>query len=47
MARVEEIYAPYGRWKNLVWWFEHWLEWLTATPAGGVPDFTTMPGGDH
>jgi 3-methyladenine DNA glycosylase/8-oxoguanine DNA glycosylase len=28
--QIERIYAPYGRWKNLVWWFEYWL----ASPTG-------------
>jgi len=28
--QVERIYAPYGRWKNKVYWFEHWLTWGTA-----------------
>jgi len=28
--QIEAIYEPYGRWKNLVWWFELWLEWDTA-----------------
>lgn len=27
---VEKLYAPYGRWKNKVWWYEHWLTWGTA-----------------
>lgn len=27
---IQQIYEPYGRWKNLVWWFELWLEWDTA-----------------
>jgi len=27
---IERIYAPYGRWRNLVYWFEHWLTWDTA-----------------
>lgn len=27
---IEHIYAPYGRWRNLVYWFEHWLTWDTA-----------------
>jgi len=29
-AQIEDIYAPYGKWKNLVWWFELWLTWETA-----------------
>ncbi len=28
--RIERTYAPYGRWKNLVYWCEHWLTWATA-----------------
>lgn len=28
--QVQAVYEPYGRWKNLVWWFEHWLTWETA-----------------
>ena len=28
--QIERIYHPYGRWKNKVWWFEHWLTWDTA-----------------
>ncbi|MFQ5461995.1 MAG: DNA-3-methyladenine glycosylase family protein [Phycisphaerae bacterium] len=28
--QIERIYAPYGRWKNLVYWFENWLTWETA-----------------
>ena len=28
--QIERIYARYGRWKNKVWWFEHWLDWSTA-----------------
>jgi len=27
---VEKIYAPYGSWKNKVWWYEQWLTWDTA-----------------
>ena len=27
---VEAVYAPYGPWKNLVYWFENWLTWDTA-----------------
>lgn len=30
IKKVESIYAKYGRWKNLVWWFESWLNWDTA-----------------
>lgn len=29
-AAVEDIYAGYGRWKNLVYWFENWITWDTA-----------------
>jgi 3-methyladenine DNA glycosylase/8-oxoguanine DNA glycosylase len=28
--QIEKIYAPYGKWKNMVWWYEHWLTWDTA-----------------
>jgi 3-methyladenine DNA glycosylase/8-oxoguanine DNA glycosylase len=28
--QIEAVYEPYGRWKNLVWWCEHWLTWETA-----------------
>ncbi len=28
--QIERIYAPYGRWKNLVYWCENWLTWATA-----------------
>lgn len=28
--QIETRYRPYGRWRNLVWWFEQWLEWDTA-----------------
>jgi 3-methyladenine DNA glycosylase/8-oxoguanine DNA glycosylase len=28
--QIERIYDAYGRWKNLVWWYEHWLTWDTA-----------------
>lgn len=28
--QIEQVYEPYGRWKNLVWWSEHWLSWDTA-----------------
>jgi 3-methyladenine DNA glycosylase/8-oxoguanine DNA glycosylase len=28
--QIEKIYEPYGRWKHLVWWYEHWLTWETA-----------------
>ncbi len=30
LAKIEKIYASFGRWKNLVWWFELWLNWGTA-----------------
>ncbi|MCH9001245.1 MAG: hypothetical protein IIC02_01615 [Planctomycetes bacterium] len=30
LKRIEGIYASYGRWKNRVWWFEHWLNWDSA-----------------
>ncbi len=29
--QIERIYAPYGRWKNLVYWCENWLTWATAS----------------
>jgi 3-methyladenine DNA glycosylase/8-oxoguanine DNA glycosylase len=28
--QVERIYAKYGQWQHLVWWFEQWLTWGTA-----------------
>lgn len=28
--QVESIYEPYGKWKNLVYWFENWIHWDTA-----------------
>lgn len=28
--QIEAVYAHYGRWKNLAWWYEHWLSWDTA-----------------
>lgn len=28
--QIEKIYEPYGKWKHLVWWYEHWLTWETA-----------------
>jgi N-glycosylase/DNA lyase len=28
--QIERIYAPFGRWKNLVYWCENWLTWATA-----------------
>lgn len=27
---IEHIYAEYGPWRQLAWWFEHWLTWGTA-----------------
>jgi len=30
LERIERIYARYGKWKNKVWWYEHWLTWDTA-----------------
>ena len=30
LRRMEKIYARYGKWKNKVWWYEHWLTWGTA-----------------
>ncbi len=28
--RVREVYERFGRYKQLVWWFEQWLDWGTA-----------------
>ncbi len=28
--QIERVYAPFGRWRHLVWWFEQWLGWDTA-----------------
>lgn len=28
--QIEAVYAPYGKWKNLVYWCESWLNWETA-----------------
>lgn len=28
--QIEAVYAPYGKWKNLVYWCENWLQWDTA-----------------
>jgi len=30
LKQIERIYAPYGRWKNKVCWFENWIRWGTA-----------------
>ncbi len=30
VRQIENVYARYGRWRNLVWWFEQWMEWDTA-----------------
>ncbi|MBU0719608.1 MAG: hypothetical protein KJ749_15295 [Planctomycetes bacterium] len=30
LRQIERIYERYGRWKNAVWWYEHWLTWDTA-----------------
>jgi 3-methyladenine DNA glycosylase/8-oxoguanine DNA glycosylase len=30
VKQVEAIYERYGRWRHLVWWYEHWLTWGTA-----------------
>lgn len=27
---VRAVYEPYGKWKNLVYWFENWTRWDTA-----------------
>ncbi len=28
--KIERIYAKYGEWKQLAWWYEHWLTWETG-----------------
>ncbi len=28
--KIEKLYEQYGPWKNLVWWYEHWLTWETG-----------------
>ncbi|MCP4590570.1 MAG: hypothetical protein GY842_07490 [bacterium] len=28
--QIENIYKRFGRWKQLAWWFEHWLTWDSA-----------------
>jgi len=30
LKQIERVYAPYGKWKNLVYWCENWLTWDTA-----------------
>jgi 3-methyladenine DNA glycosylase/8-oxoguanine DNA glycosylase len=30
VKQVEKIYARYGKWQQMVWWYEHWLNWETA-----------------
>ncbi len=30
LRQIERIYAPFGEWKNLVWWFEMWINFPTA-----------------
>ncbi|RJP39723.1 MAG: hypothetical protein C4547_03420 [Phycisphaerales bacterium] len=30
VKEIEQIYEPYGRWKNLIWWYEMWIDWKTA-----------------
>lgn len=30
VRQVEKLYERYGRWRQLVWWFEQWLTWDTA-----------------
>lgn len=30
LKRIEKIYERYGKWKNLCWWYEHWLTWETG-----------------
>jgi len=27
---IQRIYEGFGRWRQLAWWFEHWLTWGTA-----------------
>ena len=28
--QIEKIYERYGAFKNMAWWYEHWLTWSTA-----------------
>jgi 3-methyladenine DNA glycosylase/8-oxoguanine DNA glycosylase len=37
--QIEAVYARFGRWKQLVWWFEQWLTWDSARTiiAAGSP----------
>lgn len=30
VKQVEAVYAPYGNWRQMVFWYEHWLTWGTA-----------------
>ena len=30
VKQVERIYEKYGKWQQMVWWYEHWLNWGTA-----------------
>ncbi len=30
LKQIEATYARFGCWKNLAWWYEHWLTWDTA-----------------
>lgn len=30
LKRIEKIYAPYGKWKNRICWFENWIQWDSA-----------------
>ncbi|MBI1827087.1 MAG: hypothetical protein HY287_14415 [Planctomycetes bacterium] len=30
LKKIQRIYAPYGKWKNLVYWCESWIRWETA-----------------
>jgi 3-methyladenine DNA glycosylase/8-oxoguanine DNA glycosylase len=30
IKKIERIYAPYGKWKNRVCWFENWIRWDSA-----------------
>lgn len=42
---VERLYEPYGRWKNLVYWCESWLNWETARRIAAELDGTEVPDG--
>ncbi|MFQ5495125.1 MAG: DNA-3-methyladenine glycosylase family protein [Phycisphaerae bacterium] len=30
LRQIERVYERYGQWRNLAWWYEHWLTWGTA-----------------